>query len=242
MSLQNYSYHIYVDGSFLDGRVGYGVVILENDRVVEEISGLVPTEFIQGTRQIAGELYAVQEAVRWCQKNSIQEIDVFYDYKGIEKWATGEWKTKKPLTRGYAEFIRSCGIRIHWHKVDSHTGNRWNERADELARKAAGFTSSRPGMEGNPALELDDTAKEFVQFLKDHGYKAELKGIYDNSRCAKIGVSDADRDIGYVNIYRTKKIPFLPRYHELKDKSCEEKLDSLWQEYHYGERQLPFGS
>lgn len=232
-------HQIYVDGSFLDSSVGYGVVILENGNVVAELFGAVPAAFIQGTRNVAGELFATRKAIRWCQENSVTEVSIFYDCEGVEKWATGQWKTKQQITRNYAELVRSSGISIRWHKVDSHTGKRWNDRADELAKKGA--ASSSPGLEiaDDSVPELESKAKEFVQFLRDHGYEAELKGIYGNSECAKIEVSEADKSIGYVNIYRTKKVPFLTRYHELRDKSYEGKLDALWQEYHYGERQLP---
>lgn len=235
------AYQIYVDGSFLNGSVGYGVVILKNGEVVEELSGPVPAASVQGTRQIAGELFAAEQAIQWCQRNSVQEIAIFYDYKGVEKWASGEWKTEHPLTQKYAELVRNCGIHIHWHKVDSHTGNRWNERADELAKKGVGSLSSRPDTEEDAVLELENESEGFIQFLKEHGYEAQLKGVYGNSDCVKIEVLEKRRNIGYVNIYRTKKAPFLPRYHELRDKSYEDRLDSLWQEYYYGERQLPLG-
>jgi len=136
--------------------------------------------------------------------------------------------------------MRSCRIRIEWHKVDSHTGDRWNERADELAKKGASSLNLEPIQNEETDLELQTIAEEFADFLKDRGYQAALRGIYGNSDNAKIEISKNDKSIGYVNIYCTKKIPFLPRYHELKDKLYEHELDSLWQEYHYGERQLPF--
>ena len=228
-------HQIYVDGSFLNDSAGYGAVILKNGQVFEEMSGPVSAAFTQDTRNIAGELVAAEKAIQWCQENSVKEVSIFYDYKGIEKWASGEWKTKNPLTRRYAEFVRDCGIDIQWHKVDSHTGNRWNERADELAK--SGVAPSEPEEECSD-LELEKKAKEFVTFLAAHGYKAELKGIYGSPGCAKILVLEADSDIGYVNIYCTKKEPFLPRYHELRDQSHRDKLDRLWREFHYGERWL----
>lgn len=232
-------HQIYVDGSFLDSSVGYGVVVLENGKVMEELFGSVPAAFVQGTRNVAGELFAARKAIQWCQENSIKTVSIFYDCEGVEKWAIGEWKARQQITQGYAEFIRNCGIHIRWHKVDSHTGNRWNDRADELAKKGAGSSSAGSDAAEDSTPELENKAKEFVQFLRDHGYDAELNGVYGNSDCAKIEVSEADKAMGYINIYRTKKIPFLPRYHELRDKSHEDKLDALWQEYHYGERQLP---
>lgn len=225
------TYHIYVDGSNLGGATGYGVVILKDGELIEELSGSVPDALTQGTRQIAGELFAVERAIMWCQENGIREVSIFYDCEGIEKWASGEWKTNHPLTRRYAELVRNSGILIHWHKVNSHTKDCWNERADELAKIGTGFLTHKT--EGELVSELENKAKGFVGFLESHGFKAKLKGIY-NHNCAKIEISENDRVIGYINIYHTKRIAFSAKYHELKDSSYEGRLDLLWQEYIQG--------
>ena len=134
-------YDVYVDGSFINGATGYGAVILENRKVVDELSGAVHASEVNGTRQVAGELVAVKEALNWCLEHSVSAVSIYYDYLGIEKWARGEWKTNQPLTKEYARFVRECPIKIRWHKVDSHTGDRWNDRADALAK--TGAASSR---------------------------------------------------------------------------------------------------
>lgn len=224
-------YQIYVDGSKLNGSVGYGVVILKNGEVLTEIHDTVPEDYVQGTNQIAGELFAVRKAIEWCRENSISEVSIFYDCEGIKKWAVGEWRTRHPLTQEYAEFVRDSGVVIDWHKVDSHTGEVWNDRADELAKTGA------TKFEKPLTLNLQNEAQGFVKFLESCGYKAVLKGIY-NTNCAKIQVQKSDNDFGYVNIYLTKKNGLIPRYHELKDSSYEATLDSLWNDYRYGERQL----
>ena len=224
-------YQIYVDGSKLNGSVGYGAVILKNDEVIKEIYGTVPENYVQGTNQIAGELFAVKKAIEWCRENSVKEVSIFYDCEGIKKWAIGEWKTKHPQTQDYAEFVRSSGIAIDWHKVDSHTGDIWNDRADELAKSGSVATDE------TPPIDLQNETQDFIKFLESNGYKAVLKGIY-NSNCAKIQVREGDKDFGYVNIYLTKKNELNPRYHELKDNSYEATLDSLWNDYRYGEKQL----
>ena len=218
-------HEIYVDGSFQNDSAGYGAVILRDGQMIVELSGSVPDTLVQGTRNIAGELAAAEKAIEWCQENSVGEVSIFYDYRGIEKWATREWKTNAPLTRRYAEFVRDCGVQIHWHKVDGHTGNRWNERADVLAKNGIASLSPKPG-----ADELENEAKGFMGFLEIHGYEVELKGIHGNADCARIGISEADEEIGHVNIYITKKVPFLPRYHELKDQTHKDKLELLWRE------------
>jgi ribonuclease HI len=126
-----------VDGSFIDGATGYGAVILKHGTVVDELSGAVDASEVNGTRQVAGELAGVKEALKWCLRHSVNEVAIYYDYLGIEKWARGQWKTNQPLTKAYARFVSDCPIKIQWRKVDSHTGNRWNDRADALAKQGA---------------------------------------------------------------------------------------------------------
>ena len=125
----------YVDGSHTDRKTGYGVVLIRKEKVEQEWFGSVPKEFSH-SRQVGGELFAVIQVVEWCQRENIPEITVFFDYLGIQKWATGEWRANLPLTRNYADFIRNSSIHIYWRKVKSHSGNQWNQRADELAKKA----------------------------------------------------------------------------------------------------------
>lgn len=119
----------------MDGRVGYAAIILEGDTPVAKLYGRVPNASTDETRQVAGELYAVGFAVNWLKKNGITSASIYYDYRGIEDWATGAWKAKKDLTQRYQKFIRSCGVKIRFVKVDAHTGNYWNEMADRLAKE-----------------------------------------------------------------------------------------------------------
>lgn len=127
---------IYVDGSYINGKTGYGAVILDGNKVLKELSGKVSKSEEQGTRQVAGELYATMESIKWCEEHSIQNAKICYDYTGIENWAVGAWKANKPLTQKYKEFIKNSNLRIDWIKVKSHSGNKWNDKADKLAKDA----------------------------------------------------------------------------------------------------------
>ncbi len=124
----------YVDGSFLNGRIGYGAVILRDNELLHEISGGLD-ETYSAHHQIGGELKAVLESVTWCKKNKIGELHIYYDYKGIEMWAKGKWKAKNDLTQKYQEYMIRQEIVFHFHKIAAHTGNRWNDYADQLAKK-----------------------------------------------------------------------------------------------------------
>lgn len=127
-------YSMYVDGSYLNGSIGYGVVILKNDELVKELYGLVTDPLFTVSRQVGGEIIAIQEALKWCEANGVNRVSVYYDFENIKKWATGEYKANTPMTQSYRDFMKGCDILILWNKVASHTGVKWNERADELAK------------------------------------------------------------------------------------------------------------
>jgi ribonuclease HI len=128
-------YEAYVDGSFMAGLTGFGAVIIKNGEAVTTLSGTVP-ESMTGMRQVGGELQAVIATIEWCHANGIAAITICYDYKGIEEWATGGWRTNKAATRMYAEFMGQTDLAIVWRKVKAHSGNRWNDVADQLAKDA----------------------------------------------------------------------------------------------------------
>lgn len=128
----------YVDGSYREGKVGWGAVIVKDDELYGELSGLLDEEEVQGTRQVAGELKAVKEVIFWCKEQKVKEIYIYYDYTGIKEWITGAWKAKNSVTQDYRDYVRASGINIYWVKVKSHSGNRYNDKADKLAREIIG--------------------------------------------------------------------------------------------------------
>ncbi|MFH1224062.1 MAG: RNase H family protein [Pseudomonadota bacterium] len=124
----------YVDGSYREEKVGWASVIVKNGELYTELSGVVDEKEVMGTRQVAGELKAVEETLLWCRGEKIKEIYLHYDYAGIREWVTGAWKAKNPVTQKYRDYVRSVGIKINWVKVKSHSGVKYNDMADELAR------------------------------------------------------------------------------------------------------------
>lgn len=130
-------YQAFVDGSFIEGRIGYGAVILDRGKPVAELFGCVDDPDAFQARQVGGEIRAVIETLEWCKRNGIHEICIFYDFENIEKWAVGAYRTNTPMTQAFKRYVDSCGIRITWYKVESHTGVEFNERADRLAKAGA---------------------------------------------------------------------------------------------------------
>jgi ribonuclease HI len=222
-------YHIYVDGSYFNGATGYGVVILRDGDVVDELFGPVTDYSVNDTRQVAGELFAVEEALRWCEKNSIKEVAIFYDYLGIEKWATGAWKAKQRMTEDYAKHVRASAVQIRWNKVNSHTGNRWNDRADQLAKKGAG-QGAVSAVDGDKAAELLDKKDRFLEFLMVKGIDAAFDRIY-NGQYARILILRDEKTVGIFDLYNTRRKPFSAYLHNFKDEDAKAETENFWKEF-----------
>ena len=227
-------YDVYVDGSFINGTTGYGAVILANGKSVEELYGPVDSSEVNGTRQVAGELAAVRAALNWCVEHAVKEVSIYYDYFGIEKWATGQWKTNQPLTREYARFVAGCPVRVHWHKVDSHTGDRWNDRADALAKRGAGSIQTAKGRPaiGEPDLvsELVEKTDEWIEFLMVKGIEASFDQVY-NEQFARVYIVQQDEPVGTFDLYNTKKKRFSPYLHNFRDERLKHRIESWWKEF-----------
>ncbi len=130
----------FVDGSF-DSKskaYGYGAVLINNGEIVHKIMGEDSNQDYIDSRNVAGEIEGVQSAIINAIAFGYSKVAIFYDYEGIEKWATGEWKAAKPISMDYTKFTKEMSkcIEIEYYKVKAHAGIKFNEMADELARKS----------------------------------------------------------------------------------------------------------
>ncbi|MBO0474419.1 ribonuclease H family protein [Enterococcus ureasiticus] len=160
----------YVDGSFDSNTniYGTGVVIIKNGKKIEEIFKQGNDERFISSYQIAGEIFGALEAILWVKREQLSHLIIYYDYEGIEKWATGAWNANKPISQYYVEAFKraSKGISVIFEKVKAHSGNYYNELADSLAKKA-----TKINQEDNK--EFDDYKVE-EQFIQTEGHKKNL--------------------------------------------------------------------
>ena len=84
-----------------------------------------------------GSMAAVEKALDL----GLTELTIYYDYKGIEMWATGEWKRNKQGTIAYHNFMQqiSSKLKIAFVKVKGHSNDKYNDLADRLAKDACGI-------------------------------------------------------------------------------------------------------
>ena len=110
----------YVDGSFEKsiGRYAFGCVILTpaGEEFRKSGSGCDP-EGVK-IRNVAGEMLGAMNAAQWAKEHV--------------------WRAKTPLTSKYAVHMQEAAeqIKISFCKVAAHTGNHYNEEADQLAKSA----------------------------------------------------------------------------------------------------------
>lgn len=138
----NYKYMAYTDGSFDSetNKYSFGCVLLMNGVEYTFKKGYEPDEF-SSLRNVAGEIKGAGFIINYAINHNIDELHLYYDYIGIEKWYVGEWKAKSTIAIKYQEFAKEAKNKINvvFHKVKSHTNDYYNEKVDKLAKEALGL-------------------------------------------------------------------------------------------------------
>ena len=128
---------VYVDGSFRnkDKSHSYGVYMFNDE---EEYT--YSKRFFKDSemRNVSGEIKGAMRAMEEATKLGKRKIYLHYDYEGIRSWALGFWKTNKEGTINYKKFYDSIKdkLEVKFIKVEAHTGVKYNELVDKLAKEA----------------------------------------------------------------------------------------------------------
>ena len=132
----------YIDGSF-DSKTNaysFGGVLIIDGKEYPYKKKFEPDEY-SSLRNVAGEIQGAGFIIAYAVKKGIKELHIFYDYLGIEKWFTHDWKANSKIAIDYqllAERVKDR-IKVYFHKVKSHTNNHYNDYADKLAKEALGL-------------------------------------------------------------------------------------------------------
>ena len=126
---------VFVDGSFSPDfpKSGWAFVVTENDVEIARGSGI--KAFDAESRNIDGEVMASYQAMRWLDSND-KTGTICHDYEGIARWAKGEWQAKSNIAKRYVAAAKPYLHRVSFEKVAAHTGVKWNELVDQLAKDA----------------------------------------------------------------------------------------------------------
>ena len=130
----------YIDGSYehASKTYGSGVVILQDGKILDTISNTGNNPNYVSMRNVAGEIEASILAMKYCIDRGYRDLLIYYDYEGIEKWCTGEWKANKEGTIYYRQFCIEAmkKTNISFKKVKAHSGDKYNDMAEKLAKQA----------------------------------------------------------------------------------------------------------
>lgn len=131
----------YVDGSYnqFTKIFSYGVVMFYDGSEIH-LSDYDDDEELASMRNVAGEIHGSMAAMKFAVDNGCKEITIYHDYEGIAKWPLGLWKTNKEGTISYKQYYDSIKsiLKVNFQKVKGHSGDKYNDLADALAKKAAG--------------------------------------------------------------------------------------------------------
>lgn len=132
----------YVDGSYNDTtkRFSYGCVMFYNGKEYH-LSDNFDNEELAGMRNVAGEIFGSMAAMEFAVEHKISTLTIYHDYEGISKWCLGLWKTNKAGTIAYKKYYDKVKrkVNITFEKVKGHSGDKYNDLADELAKKELGI-------------------------------------------------------------------------------------------------------
>ena len=133
----------YVDGSYnvADGSFSYGMVLIHGG-IEQSFCQRFEDEELATMRNVAGEIKGAEAAMRYAVAHGFSKLYIYHDYEGIARWCKGEWKANKDGTKACKAYYDSiCDIlQVMFVKVAAHTGDKYNEIADKLAKQALGIS------------------------------------------------------------------------------------------------------
>ena len=132
----------YVDGSYnaATGEYSYGVVMFHDGKELHFSEKFDDAE-LATMRNVAGEIKGAEAAMTYAYENGLKEIYIYHDYEGIAKWPLRQWQANKEGTIAYREFYDRIvnKVKVHFVKVKGHSGDKYNDEADRLAKEALGI-------------------------------------------------------------------------------------------------------
>lgn len=142
---------VYTDGSYyaVDGLAHGGFVLMDFPTAGETRAMHIVSTIPQFTtmRNVGGEILAAWYALKLLYTGlkraenfteNEYDIELVYDYEGVGKWVSGEWRANKQATKWYRDWMQrmqhvypNVHVKFMWTK--GHAGTLGNELADAVA-------------------------------------------------------------------------------------------------------------
>ena len=92
-------------------------------------------------RNVAGEIKGAEAAMEYAYKNGMKSLTIYHDYEGISKWPLRLWAANKEGTKAYQQYYDEIkkSVDVKFVKVKGHSGDKYNDLADKLAKEALGI-------------------------------------------------------------------------------------------------------
>lgn len=174
---------VYTDGSYTPKTpyVSYGCVCLMSGRKEYTISGVTTDKY--SSNQVYGEIKGVLESIDYAIYKGFKKVYIMYDYEGLGNWVNGNWKTKNQISMDYIDDInkRKEKIEIEFFKVSAHTGNKYNDIADKLAKYE--LKSLEPSKEDDYGFrsyrysddEIESSLEKIKLLVENFNFSKEVK-------------------------------------------------------------------
>ena len=183
--------HIYVDGSYHSNleKYSYAFVAVKNGTIVEIEYNMSEDSSQKSIRQIAGELKGVARGLAYAVSAGEKQIVLFHDYEGIFHHAVGTWARNDDSSKAYYEqvnaLMKTNNLEVIFVKVDSHTGDFYNELTDSFAKLALGI---------KPTFEVEKWLNSNVLHVANKQLSEKINNIVSGKSLQNVKIIENDEN------------------------------------------------
>lgn len=201
----------YIDGSYDDSQKKFsyaGIIFVDGKKI--SFSKANDDKKLIELRNVAGELCAAMHVMNYAKENNIKEITIYYDYAGIEMWATNKWKANLEFTKKYALFSQEImkDVNINFEKVKAHSGIKYNEEVDKLAKSALNKVNT---------VEVNEIINDKIVLNENEEEKNILQHIKGSKNLSKIYVVINDQIISSDKLLGVVKLKWKAKKRTVKE-------------------------
>ena len=105
----------------------------------------------------------------WAVSNNCEKIKIYHDFEGLSKWISGEWAAKIEVAKMFISIYQnkfSDLLQVEFEKVKGHSNNKYNDKADELAKRALSDNARVP-IKGDSWFSIPYFKPEELQTIID---------------------------------------------------------------------------